>query len=779
MKTSTRSRRAETDAVVDLATAPLPFLLHRADEFGTGFRLHGRAVGVIEPGLMSPDLSSALHARVGEIYEHLGGVAVDGPPCELLNSLGIELVIPQNLAEAEAALAQIEIDSDTYTPEEIRDRPGLVGFDIETAALPGEEERPAAKLRKDGYLYKTQPKFDSAAGLDPNRSRIRLVQLHGGGDRVVVLDTDLIALEALRPLLQRRTLVIHSADFELRHLTAAGFEVPHFECSLQAAGLLLGVYRRGLDDAVAEYFDTELPKGLQRSDWPAPYLSFGQYSYAALDAIFALRLWLKERAELLAKGRGGAYLLQRDVLPAVVRLTARGVLLDDDVHTQQNDTWKTERAAAIARFLTAETARRIEKGIVVPDNPQEMLPDAPNKVRAYLKDVLPPGQLAIWSRTPKGGQLSVRNADLRRVAHLEPIRALLAITALEKLIGGFGADLRDKISAKTGRLHPGYIVSGAKTARASSRNPNIQQMPGKRAPEFRRCLAAGPGMVFVVGDYATMELRAAAAISGDPVMNADFANGVDLHKQQAAAMLGIEYDAVDKDARDKAKAINFGIIYGSSAAGLAASAWNNFGIEITIEDAETARQTFLGRYSTYRRWMEMSHALATQNGVLPIGLLGRVIEASWEAKSTTNGASRWHPSSAEDAEDYDADDYWDDAEEGDGSGDFAADNSYGQFQEALRYTLCCNGPIQGSCADASMLALLKVDAALRAAGIEGGPVLWIHDEIVLEVRQEDAERARQILIDTMTAAFAETFPDAPLNGVVETGVGTNWANAKP
>ena len=778
----TRSRQSKTTASVvsvDPYTAPLPFLLHQADELGTGFRLHGRAIGVINPAPMPPDLSSALHARVGEIYEHLGGAALDGPPCELLIGLGIEAVIPQNVAEAEAALVQIEIASDTHTPEEIRDRPCLLGFDIETAALDGEEERPAAKLRKDGYLYKTQPAFDSSAGLDPNRSRIRLAQLYGGGEKVVVLDFDLLPLDVLAPILQRRTLVVHSADFEIKHLLAAGFEVPHFECSLQAAGLLRGVYRRGLDDAVAAYFNTELPKGLQRSDWPSRYLSPGQYAYAALDAVFAFWLWLEERAQLLEKGRGEAYLLQRNVLPPVVRMTARGVLLERAVHAHQIDTWKAEHAAAITQFLMAETARRTEKGIAVPDDPKEMLPNTPNKIRDYLKAVLSSSQLEVWPRTPKGGQLSTRNADLRRVAHFEPIRALLAITALEKLIGGFGADLIDKVSVKTGRLHPTYLVSGTKTGRASSRQPNIQQMPGKRAPEFRRCLIATPGWGLIVGDYAGMELRAAAAISGDPVMNADFANGVDLHKQQAAAMLGIAYENVDKEARDRAKAINFGIIYGSGAAGLAASAWNNFGVTISIEEAEMARQTFLARYSTYRRWMEVSHALATQNGVLPVGGLGRVIEASWEAKSTTDGASRWHPRSAEDAEDHDADEDWDDTdEECDGNGDFAAGN-YGQMQESLRYTLCCNGPVQGACADASMLALLKVDAALPEAGIEGGPVLWVHDEIVLEVRQKDVARARQILIDTMTAAFAETFPDAPLNGVVETGVGDNWATAKP
>ena len=105
-------------------------------------------------------------------------------------------------------------------------------------------------------------------------------------------------------------------------------------------------------------------------------------------------------------------------------------------------------------------------------------------------------------------------------------------------------------------------------------------------------------------------------------------------------------------------------------------------------------------------------------------------------------------------------------------------DGYGWAQDALKYTLCCNAPIQGACADASMLALIKVDAALHEARIEGGPVLFVHDELALEVRQEDAEAARRILTDAMVSAFAETFPDAPLNGVVSTRIGDSWGKAK-
>ena len=94
------------------------------------------------------------------------------------------------------------------------------------------------------------------------------------------------------------------------------------------------------------------------------------------------------------------------------------------------------------------------------------------------------------------------------------------------------------------------------------------------------------------------------------------------------------------------------------------------------------------------------------------------------------------------------------------------------------YTRCCNLPVQGACADASMLALAYVDDRLFDAGIDGGPVAWLHDEIVLEVRADQAERAAEILKQSMIDGFAETFPGAPLNGLVEPHVGVNWGEAK-
>ena len=148
-----------------------------------------------------------------------------------------------------------------------------------------------------------------------------------------------------------------------------------------------------------------------------------------------------------------------------------------------------------------------------------------------------------------------------------------------------------------------------------------------------------------------------------------------------------------------------------------------------------------------------------------------MIEASWEKrKQPANGnGAHWSDSESDVADEFYADLLADDVARG---------AAHGWAQDLLKYTLCCNAPIQGACADASMLALTAVDAALQKAGIDGGPVLFVHDEIVLEVADQQAEQAKHILAACMRQAFATTFPSAPLNGVVSIGVGKTWGTAK-
>jgi DNA polymerase I-like protein with 3'-5' exonuclease and polymerase domains len=729
--------------------SPTADLLKAVTLAGFRFRLMGGQIRVT--GRASPELRPVLDALKGrreELISILGGDAGQ-PSIDLLDALGVTAIVPTTAEEARALLAELITDSRKITPSTVQRQGGVwLGFDIETAALPGEEERPAVHLRlRDGLPAANQPRFKGKAGLDPHRSRIRLLQLYGGGERCLVLDTSQVPIDAIAEAFRSCTLAIHNAGFELRFLAEAGIELSCFEDTMQAAGLLLGVHRRSLEDAASAYLGIEVPKALQRSDWGAPLLSEGQIAYAALDAVLAFQLWRKMRLELHAKGRGGAYALQRDVTRATVRMIQRGIALDLEAHQRQVAKWEAEAAAARQAFI-AET--------------REAPPITPAETRAFLMKVLPPDEIRAWPRTPKSGELSTEGPELRRHVDVPAIRSLLTINAMVKLQSTFGLELAKKVSAVSGRLHPGFNVASTKAGRFSCNDPNVQQIPKHKAAGFRGCFVAAPGKVLVIADYNAMELRAAAEVSNDTAMRADFAKGVDLHRRQAAEMLGIGQEEVTEQQRSAAKPICFGTIYGAGRRGLVASAWNSYGLLLTGDEAEAARQAFLGRYPDLAAWMDRSYAQSNEQGYIAVGKLGRAIEAVWESPKPPDGSCNWH-------RDDDSDELLDPIDDGE---EWLARPL--PWRTTLKRTQCCNAPIQGACADAAMRALILVDSAQFEAGIDGGPVIFNHDEIVLEVREADAERARTNLVEGMTRAFAETFPDAPLNGLVETKVSKAW-----
>jgi DNA polymerase-1 len=741
---------AEVAALL-VGDTPTAELLRVVTVAGVSFRLMGEQIRVTgrAPRTLWPVLD-ALKPRKPEIMAILGAEERDRPSIELLADLGVTAVVPETAEEAQVLLAELLADSALITPPgEQRKGGSWVGTDAETGANPGVEDRPSAKLRlRDGLPWKHQPSFTGTAGLDPHRSTIRLMQLYGGGARCMVLDTRILPLDTIAEVFRDHTPIIHNASFELRFLAEAGFEVARFEDTMQATGLLLGAHRRGIDHAAKHWLGIDLPKTHQRSDWSAPVLSPGQIAYAALDAIVAFQLWRRQRVELHQKRRMPAYRLQRDVTPATVRMIQRGITFDLTAHAEQIARWEADAQAEKAAFTVAT-------GKAPPSKPAE--------TRAFLAEVLPADVIANWPRTPKSGELSTEGAELKRHLMVPPIRLLLSITALAKLHSTFGPELAQKVSAGTGRLHAGFNIASTKAGRFSCSDPNVQQIPKHKAAGFRACFVAEPGKVLVIADYNGMELRAAAEVYDDDAMRMDFANGVDLHRRQAAEMLSISIEQVTKDQRDAAKPICFGTIYGAGRRGIQKSAWVSYNILLTEDEAEAQRRAFLNRYPDLDAGMERSYRQSNAQGYIPVGRLGRVIEAAWESPALPDGAFNYRRESEETDNLFDIlddDDDWITRQR--------------PWRNELKRTLCCNAPIQGACADISMQALIYVDAALRAAGIDGGVVLFVHDELVVEAPAADAERVRQILDEGMTRAFAETFPTAPIQGLVETRVAATW-----
>ena len=164
-----------------------------------------------------------------------------------------------------------------------------------------------------------------------------------------------------------------------------------------------------------------------------------------------------------------------------------------------------------------------------------------------LNTILPSDELARWKRTEKSGKLSTARGELLRANHYPPIRVLAELGKIDKLLTTFGATLTALVSPVTGRIHAHYRVAATSTGRATCSGPNMQQIP--RDARFRALFIPAQGHVLIVADYASMELRAAAFVSGDPVMTRAFEEGQDLHNITAARMLSITPDQVSKEER--------------------------------------------------------------------------------------------------------------------------------------------------------------------------------------------------------------------------------------
>jgi site-specific DNA-methyltransferase (adenine-specific) len=697
------------------STLPLPKLLARAAALGARFRLSGTDIESDGLDGLPSDLQAALLADLPALWSHLGGGACDQPSLKLADRLGIEIRLVETVAEARAAVRQLI--------RQISDGPGHLAVDIETAPRAGcGAERPWIKLRKNGALWVHQPTEKDPAPLCPYRGCIGCLQLCADLFTAFVFRGPALDLVVRSHWLRRQHLVAHNTGFELAFLkqSAPDYRRPpdrrsgvRLECTMQATGLLQGVWNRGLDDACKSYLGITLSKELQTSDWSAETLSPGQLAYAALDAAVTWRLWPVLRGELVRSGRWDAYVLQSRAIPAMVAMELRGLGIDRGKHARLVEQWSRELADARQAYLTATG---------------QPPPSKPAEVRAWLATVLSADEQVSWPRT-KTGALSIETKYLKRLALRPGGKPVLDLLAREKLLQCFGPTLVDKINPVTGRLHCRFVISGSKAGRFTATNPNLQQLPSRKAKEFRECIVAAEGCVVVGCDWNQVELRAIAWVSGDPALTAVYAEGRDLHQENAANFARVPLEEVTEEQRTAAKPVSFGWIYGIGAISLAEDAFANYGVEMTVAEAQERLDGFSRRFPRVAAWRDENAGICRAQGFVRIGC-GRIVEAKWEPYNK------------------------------------------------LSFPQCCNLPIQGICADAMLRAIPLAHKRLCAAGIRGGLVATVHDELLAEVVETDAERARDIIQETMVNAFATTFPGAPLNGVAEAKTGRSWSDLK-
>lgn len=416
-----------------------------------------------------------------------------------------------------------------------------------------------------------------------------------------------------------------------------------------------------------------------------------------------------------------------DLSEDVARMELSGVMLDRDALARQATAWDEELL-----HLREEIVRL---GI---DNPSSgpQLGVWLRRELTQLEEKTGASWISMWPLTPSGG-LSTTAKHLRRLlGHVPGVALLVRYSALSQLQSNFGDKLLGRVSSQTGRLHGNFLLAMAKSGRFSSSNPNLQNIP--KSQEMRSVFTAAPGRCLVVADYSQLELRVMAEIAKDSVMTEAYRSGLDLHAVTAAGMLGIKPEAFDpnnpahKIARQKAKAVNFGVIYGSGPRGLQEFARDAYGLQMTLEEARSVIDRFLDTYPGVARWQQMQADRTKRlQKVTTVG--GRVYRFAWEPK-----------------------------------------------REYSR-NLALNLPVQGTAAEIAIEALIRVDARLRTE-LPGKAqlVLQVHDEFVVEAHGDEVSirATKQILEEEMTGAFEVLLPGAPTTGLVEAHSGPNWAMAK-
>jgi DNA polymerase I len=698
--------------------------LREASVLGARFRLSGNGVEIEKFDDLPDTLQKSLrhHVESGLIYDFIGGEEQELPALDLADQLGVQAVLVETREQARSAIRGLLAD--------LKDNGGPLGLDIETCPRPEFLRRQWVRLNDDGTLAAIQPSpvhdLDKP-GIDPHRSVIATLQLFAGGRRCFVFRGAALHLVLGSHWIRRQHTVAHGAVFELKFLAhhSRGYRPPphrrvrfRCECSLQATGLLTGVgfggETRRLDRAAKHFLQLDVPKELQTSDWGAVQLAPGQLAYAASDAVLAWKLWPVLQNGLEQKRRWDAYELQRRAVAAVADMELRGIAFDRDEHRRQTDLWAAQLAEAREEYV-AQT--------------RKPPPSKPAEIRAWLGEVLTADELARWPRTKTDGLLSVSSDALKTIGHIAGTRPVLAILAKEKLLSSFGTKLAARINPVTGRLHPSFNLAATKAGRFSASDPNFQQFPtDKRAEGFRRCVVAAPGNVIIGCDFNQIELRALAAIAKNATLTRVYREGRDLHRETAARVARIAVEEVTDARRSAAKAINFGSIYGLGARGLAGYAFNTYGVALSVPEAQRYLDQFFAAYPGLKDYLQRNYDTCRQRGYVVIGA-GRVVEARWE-------------------------------------------------RFGLSYQQCCNLPIQGVAADAMLRAVTLTYARLRVAGIRGGLVASIHDELLVEAAEDDAESARAILEEAMIEAFTLTFPGAPTNGVAAAKIGASWAAVK-
>ncbi|HMB56270.1 MAG TPA: DNA polymerase I [Arenimonas sp.] len=527
------------------------------------------------------------------------------------------------------------------------------------------------------------------------------------------------ALDALRPILEdagKRKVGQHG-KYDLHVLRRHGIAVQGYaeDTMLESFIWNAGIQRHDMDSLATKYLGYTTIRYEEVAGKGAKQIKFSQVAleeataYAAEDADITLRLHQVLSAKLASvPSLEKVYReIEMPLVPVLERMEATGVMIDaTELRRQSVD---LSQRMLVAQQRATELAGRTFNL------------DSPKQIGALLFDEL---KLPALVKTPTGAP-STNEEALEAIADQHELpRLILDYRGLAKLRSTYTDKLPEMVNAVTGRVHTSYHQAGAATGRLSSNDPNLQNIPirtedGRR---IRRAFVAPAGRKIVACDYSQIELRIMAHLSEDPGLLKAFASGQDVHRATAAEVFGATLETVTSDQRRAAKAINFGLMYGMSAFGLARQ------LGIGRGEAQDYIALYFARYPGVRDFMERVRQQARADGFVETVFGRRLYLAEIHSKN--------------------------------------------QGQRAGAERAAINAPMQGTAADIIKRAMVRVDEWLQPHSARALMLMQVHDELVFEVDGD--------FVDTLLPAVRSRMESAaqlrvPL--VVDVGVGENWDEA--
>ncbi len=529
------------------------------------------------------------------------------------------------------------------------------------------------------------------------------------------------ALKALKPLLEDPSVlkIGQNIKYDLNILATHKITVsPIDDTMLLSYVLNAGKHGHGMDTLSERYLSHATIPFKEIAGTGKSQITFDRVpldkatQYAAEDADITLRLWQIFKKELHKEQVTNVYeTLERPLVPVLAAIEREGIKVDRNQLSRLSSDF-AQRMAALEAEATEQAGR-------------EFKISSPKQLGEILFDEM---GLEGGKKTKTGAWKTDADVleDLAAAGHPLP-RTIVDWRTLSKLRSTYTEALQAAINPTTGRVHTSFSMAAAQTGRLSSTDPNLQNIPVRteEGRKIREAFIADEGNVLVSADYSQIELRLLAHIADLETLQNAFKDGQDIHAMTASEMFGVPIEGMDPMIRRQAKAINFGIIYGISAFGLARQ------LGISREDASNYIKTYFKRFPGIRQYMDDTKAFAKETGYVRTAFGRKINLAAIQSKGPA---------------------------------------------KAFAERQAINAPIQGSAADIIKRAMIRMPEALAKAGLKGRVLLQVHDELIFECPKDEADTLITVAKKTMeTAASPVLNLSVPL--VVEAQAADNWAEA--